>query len=133
VSGKARTLQKRRLSSEEAKRLAEDEPWVQRLWKATEVQWKCRQLSGSGWKTAQGNWSVWKSAGRNWSEALGLRCWDKSGIGPVATTFLFRGCQKEGFGKRRFVRCSCQTARSCRRKSRSCWKFHGRPEVLEVA
>jgi len=45
------------------------------------------------------------SAGRNQSEALGLRCWDKSGIGAVAATFLFRGCQrkKEGFGKNKLL------------------------------
>ena len=81
---------KRRLGSEEAKRLAEDKVWVR---KALEVQWKCRQPSGSGWKTAGGNWS----------EALGFGCRDKSGIGAVAATFLFRGCQrkkKEGFGKK---------------------------------
>jgi len=80
---------KRRLGSEEAKRLAEDKVWVQ---KAPEVQWKCRQTSGSGRKTAGGNRS----------EALGLGCRDKSGIGAVAATFLFRGCQrkKEGLGKK---------------------------------
>ena len=53
--------------------------------KAVGAQWKCRQPSGSGWKTA----------GRNWSEALGLRCRDKSGIGVIAATFLFRGCQRK--------------------------------------
>ena len=78
---------KRRLGSEEAKRLAEDKVWVR---KAPEVQWKCRQPSGSGRKTAGGNWS----------EALGLGCRDKSGIGAVAATFLFRGCQKKKKKKR---------------------------------
>jgi len=71
--------QKRRLGSEEAKHLAEDQTWVR---EAAEVQWKCRQPSGSGRKTAGGNRS----------EALGLGCRDKSGIGAVAATFLFRGC-----------------------------------------
>ena len=60
---------KRRLGSEEAKRLAEDQTWV---WKAAEVQWKCKQPPGSGRKTVGGNWSARKSARRNWGKALGL-------------------------------------------------------------
>jgi len=67
------------------------------------------------------------SAGRNRSEALGLGCRDKSGIGAVAATFLFRGCQrkKRGFRKKN-VGCSCQTAGSCGRKSGSRWEFRGK-------
>jgi len=45
---------------------------------------------GAGW--------VGKVSGKNWSEALGLGCWDKSGIGAVAATFLFRGCQRKKRG-----------------------------------
>jgi len=90
---------KRRLGSEEAKCLAEDKVWVR---KALEVQWKCRQPSGSGWNTVGGNQSPRKSAGRNWSETLGLGCQDKSGIGTVAATFLFKvvSKKKKGFGKK---------------------------------
>ena len=68
---------------------------AQSVQKAAGAQWKCKQPSGSGQKTAGGNGSARKSAGRNWSEALGLRCRDKSGIGAVAATFLFRGCQRK--------------------------------------
>jgi len=125
VLGKARTPRKRRLSSEEAKHLVEDQPLVQ---KAAEVQWKCRPASGSGWKTAGGNWSAGMCVGRNQSEALGLGCRDKSGIGAVAATFLFRGCQrrKKRVSGEKFVGCSCQTAGSCRRKCGSRWEFRGR-------
>jgi len=37
-------------------------------------------------------------SGKNRSEALGLGCRDKSGIGAVAATFLFRGCQRKTRG-----------------------------------
>jgi len=107
---------KRRLGSEEAKRLAEDKVWVQ---KAPEVQWKCRQPSGSGRKTAGGNRSARKSVGRNQSEALGLGCRDKSGIGAVATTFLFRGCQRKKCRKKncRVQLPDCRELREKKRKS----------------
>jgi len=70
VLEEARTPQKRRLGLEEAKHPAEDKPWMR---KAAEVQWKCRQPTGSNRKTVGGNQSVRKSVGRIRSEVLGLR------------------------------------------------------------
>ena len=92
-------------------------------------------LSENRTKTPDGAGWVGRLLGRNRSKALGLGCWDKSGIGVVAATFLLRGCErkkKEGCQKK-IVGCSCQTAGSCGRKSGSHWEFRRRPEMPRVA